>query len=141
MDPLDLARWQFAITTVYHFLFVPLTIGLSFLVAGLQTAWVRTGPAAAAALTLAGAVRAAAVRREGWAFAGTATAIALTVASVFTAVDSLGGRPVAEAAASPYSLTVLSWGALLLAPAVLLYQGWTYWVFRRRVGLRDTPPH
>jgi cytochrome bd ubiquinol oxidase subunit I len=43
MDALDLARWQFGITTVYHFLFVPLTIGLSFLVAGLHTAWVRTG--------------------------------------------------------------------------------------------------
>ena len=40
---LDLARWQFAITTVYHFFFVPLTIGLSLLVAGMQTAWVRTG--------------------------------------------------------------------------------------------------
>ena len=40
---LDLARWQFAIVTVYHFLFVPLTIGLSMLVAGMQTAWVRTG--------------------------------------------------------------------------------------------------
>ena len=43
MDPLILARWQFGITTVYHFLFVPISIGLSFLVAGLQTAWVRTG--------------------------------------------------------------------------------------------------
>ena len=43
MDALDLARWQFGITTVYHFLFVPITIGLSFLVAGLHTAWVRTG--------------------------------------------------------------------------------------------------
>jgi cytochrome d ubiquinol oxidase subunit I len=43
MDALDLARWQFGVTTVYHFLFVPITIGLSFLVAGLQTAWVRTG--------------------------------------------------------------------------------------------------
>ncbi|WP_020658969.1 cytochrome ubiquinol oxidase subunit I [Amycolatopsis benzoatilytica] len=43
MNALDLARWQFGITTVYHFLFVPLTIGLSFLVAGMQTAWVRTG--------------------------------------------------------------------------------------------------
>jgi cytochrome bd ubiquinol oxidase subunit I len=40
---LDLARWQFAITTVYHFLFVPLTIGLSLLVAGMQTVWHRTG--------------------------------------------------------------------------------------------------
>ena len=43
MDVLDLARWQFGITTVYHFLMVPLTIGLSVLVAGVQTAWVRTG--------------------------------------------------------------------------------------------------
>ncbi len=43
MEPLDLARWQFGITTVYHFLFVPITIGLAFLVAGLQTAWYRTG--------------------------------------------------------------------------------------------------
>jgi cytochrome d ubiquinol oxidase subunit I len=42
MQALDLARWQFAITTVYHFLFVPITIGMAFLVAGLQTAWFRT---------------------------------------------------------------------------------------------------
>jgi cytochrome d ubiquinol oxidase subunit I len=42
MNSLDLARWQFAITTVYHFLFVPITIGMAFLVAGLQTAWYRT---------------------------------------------------------------------------------------------------
>jgi cytochrome d ubiquinol oxidase subunit I len=43
VDVLQLARWQFGITTVYHFLMVPLTIGLSILVAGMQTAWVRTG--------------------------------------------------------------------------------------------------
>ena len=43
MDALDLARWQFAITTVYHFLFVPLTISLAFIVAGFQTAWYRSG--------------------------------------------------------------------------------------------------
>ena len=42
MNSLDLARWQFAITTVYHFLFVPITIGMAFSVAGLQTAWFRT---------------------------------------------------------------------------------------------------
>ncbi|QYC40265.1 Cytochrome bd-II ubiquinol oxidase subunit 1 [Nonomuraea coxensis DSM 45129] len=46
MDPLDLARWQFGITTVYHFLFVPVTIGLSLLVAILNTVWVRTGKVA-----------------------------------------------------------------------------------------------
>jgi cytochrome d ubiquinol oxidase subunit I len=43
VNALDLARWQFGITTVYHFLFVPITLGLSMLVAGLQTAWYRTG--------------------------------------------------------------------------------------------------
>ncbi len=43
MEALDLARWQFGITTVYHFVLVPLTIGLSILVAIMQTAWVRTG--------------------------------------------------------------------------------------------------
>ncbi|MFK3979899.1 cytochrome ubiquinol oxidase subunit I [Micromonospora sp. NPDC050397] len=43
MDALDVARWQFGVTTVYHFLFVPLTIGLSLLVAILQTLWHRTG--------------------------------------------------------------------------------------------------
>jgi cytochrome d ubiquinol oxidase subunit I len=43
MDALDLARWQFGITTVYHFLFVPITISLAFIVAGFQTAWFRSG--------------------------------------------------------------------------------------------------
>ena len=42
MDVVDLARWQFGITTIYHFLFVPLSIGLSAIVAGLQTAWLVT---------------------------------------------------------------------------------------------------
>lgn len=43
MDPLDIARWQFGITTVYHFVMVPLTLGLGPLVAIMQTLWVRTG--------------------------------------------------------------------------------------------------
>ncbi|MBT2413459.1 cytochrome ubiquinol oxidase subunit I [Streptomyces sp. ISL-12] len=43
LAPETLARWQFGITTVYHFLFVPLTISLAALTAGLETAWVRTG--------------------------------------------------------------------------------------------------
>ncbi len=42
MDPLSLARWQFGVTTVYHFLFVPITIGMAFLIAITETAWVRT---------------------------------------------------------------------------------------------------
>ena len=42
MDLVDIARWQFGIITVYHFLFVPITIGLSAIIAGYETAWVRT---------------------------------------------------------------------------------------------------
>ena len=43
MDALDVSRWQFGITTVYHFIFVPLTIGLAPLIAAMQTAWHITG--------------------------------------------------------------------------------------------------
>src|SRR5512136_2871223 len=43
MDPILLARLQFAITTVYHFFFVPLTLGLAVLVALMETWYVRTG--------------------------------------------------------------------------------------------------
>ena len=43
MDALDVSRWQFGITTVYHFIFVPLTIGLAPLIAVMQTVWAVTG--------------------------------------------------------------------------------------------------
>lgn len=43
MDPLDIARWQFGITTVYHFLLVPLTLGLGPVVVLFHTMYVRTG--------------------------------------------------------------------------------------------------
>jgi cytochrome d ubiquinol oxidase subunit I len=43
MDVLALARWQFAITTIYHFFFVPLTLGLSIFIAVLETIYVRSG--------------------------------------------------------------------------------------------------
>ena len=43
LSQLDLSRLQFATTTIYHFLFVPITIGLSWLVAALHTWWHRSG--------------------------------------------------------------------------------------------------
>ncbi len=43
MNALDVSRWQFGITTVYHFIFVPLTIGLAPLIAVMQTVWHVTG--------------------------------------------------------------------------------------------------
>jgi cytochrome d ubiquinol oxidase subunit II len=74
-------------------------------------------------------------RREGWAFTATATAIVLGVASVFGAMwpEPLPGLTVAEAASGPYTLTILTWLGLVALPLVMLYQGWTYWIFRRRL--------
>ncbi len=43
MDTLDLSRLQFAVVTIYHYFFVPMSIALAALTAGLQTAWRRTG--------------------------------------------------------------------------------------------------
>lgn len=42
MDVVDISRWQFGITTVYHFIFVPLTLGMAPLVAIMQTMWAFT---------------------------------------------------------------------------------------------------
>ncbi|MEO3869176.1 cytochrome d ubiquinol oxidase subunit II [Nonomuraea sp. B12E4] len=94
-----------------------------------------TFPALAAMAALAAATALSWRRREGWAFAATAGAIVLTSLAVFM---ELRGRPLpgltlAEAASGAYTLTVLSWIGLITLPFVLVYQGWTYWVFRRRV--------
>ena len=81
-------------------------------------------------------------RREAQAFAMTALATVALVATLFTGlyprvmVSSPGfenSLTVDGAASSHYSLAVMSVVALLLVPVILLYQGWTYYVFRRRV--------
>ncbi|MDG4766140.1 cytochrome d ubiquinol oxidase subunit II [Solwaraspora sp. WMMD406] len=108
------------------------------------------GLAVAAALALVAALAANRVRREGWAFTGTATAIGLAVAALFTALfptvlpstsDPAGTLTTTNAASTTYTLTIMTWVAALLTPVVLLYQGWTYWVFRRRVSVTDLPTH
>ncbi|GLY78897.1 cytochrome d ubiquinol oxidase subunit II [Actinoallomurus iriomotensis] len=108
-----------------------------------------TWPAvAAAALALAGAALANARGREGWAFAGTGAAIVLAVVTIFLAlfpyvmpstIAAANGLTTSNAAASPYTLKIMTIVALAITPMVLLYQGWTYWVFRRRIGVPPTP--
>ncbi|MEV4411706.1 cytochrome d ubiquinol oxidase subunit II [Catellatospora sp. NPDC049609] len=88
-------------------------------------------------------------RREGWAFTGTAAAIALAVASLFadlypfvlpsTVDPTTNSLTVANASSTPYTLKIMTWVALVFTPLVLLYQGWTYWVFRRRIGTQHIP--
>jgi len=112
------------------------------LLAGFLLGAARRPLAALAVLALVGGVLAIRRRREGWAFAGTAAAIGLTGVTLFASlypavlqstVDPAGTLTVANAASAPYTLTVMTWVAVLFAPLVLLYQGWTYWVFRRRL--------
>ncbi|MEU1588053.1 cytochrome d ubiquinol oxidase subunit II [Micromonospora sp. NPDC005710] len=106
--------------------------------------------AVGAALALLGAVAAARVRREGWAFTGTAVAIGLAVATVFAALfpnvlpstlDTAGTLTATNAASTPYTLKIMTWVAVIFTPVVLAYQGWTYWVFRKRIGVANIPQH
>lgn len=89
------------------------------------------------------------VEREGQAFALMGVAVTGTVMTFFSTlypnvvpstVDPAFSLTIAGTASSPYTLTVMSWVALFGTPAVLVYQGWTYWVFRRRIGTRHIPP-
>ncbi|WFE40369.1 cytochrome d ubiquinol oxidase subunit II [Micromonospora sp. WMMD998] len=106
--------------------------------------------AVGAALALLGGLAAARVRREGWAFTGTALAIALAVATLFAALfpnvlpstlDPAGTLTATNAASTPYTLKIMTWVAVVFTPIVLAYQGWTYWVFRRRIGVANIPQH
>ncbi|WP_026424831.1 cytochrome d ubiquinol oxidase subunit II [Actinokineospora inagensis] len=87
--------------------------------------------------------------REGQAFAALGVAVAASVVTLFgslypdvlpSTVDSSFSLTVAATASSHYTLQVMSWVALFGTPAVLVYQGWTYWVFRRRIATHHLPP-
>jgi cytochrome bd ubiquinol oxidase subunit II len=88
------------------------------------------------------------VGREGQAFTLLGLTIAATVVTLFGAlypnvlpstVDAANSLTIAETASSPYTLTVMTWLAAIATPAVLVYQGWTYWVFRKRISPAHIP--
>jgi cytochrome d ubiquinol oxidase subunit II len=104
--------------------------------------WATDITAAAAAVFLIGAVAANLRRREGWAFTATAVTILLAVVTLFgdlwpnvlpSSTNAAFSLNVHNAASSSYTLGVMSWVALFGTPLVLAYQGWTYWVFRKRI--------
>ncbi|MEU8011357.1 cytochrome d ubiquinol oxidase subunit II [Micromonospora parva] len=136
---------------------VRLGVGAAVLAVGFLT-WtltIRSSTAAVvfavgAALALLGGLAAAKVRREGWAFTGTAVAIGLAVATLFAALfpnvlpstlDAAGTLTATNAASTPYTLKIMTWVAVIFTPVVLAYQGWTYWVFRKRIGVANIPQH
>jgi cytochrome d ubiquinol oxidase subunit II len=88
-------------------------------------------------------------RRESWelsAFLASGLSIVLLLATIFlnlyprvliSSTDPSFSLTIQNASSSPYTLTVMTVVALVFAPLVLLYQGWTYWVFRRRISRSD----
>ncbi|WP_339937011.1 cytochrome d ubiquinol oxidase subunit II [Undibacterium luofuense] len=81
--------------------------------------------------------------REGWAFSFSAITTAFTVVSLFLAMypnvmpSSISPEfslNIFNAASTQYTLKVMTIVALVMTPIVLVYQGWTYWVFRKRVN-------
>jgi cytochrome d ubiquinol oxidase subunit II len=107
-------------------------------------------PALPAALGVAAVVLAvvfAHLRRSGLAFAATAFGVVLVVATLFTSLyprvmvsnpDFANSLTVTNASSAHYTLKVMTIVALILVPVILLYQGWTYHVFRHRLGGGDT---
>ena len=116
-----------------------------------------------AAVALVGGVAAVSRGREGWGFLGTFIAIGLAVAGLFVALfpDVMpttladgASLTTTNAAATAYTLRIMTVVAVVFTPLVLAYQGWTYWVFRtpdrrpphppaglgRRARMRPTDP-
>ena len=101
-----------------------------------------------AAMCLVGVVLTNRVGREGRAFLLSALAIGLGVAALFLALwpdvmpsstDPAFSLTVENASSTDYTLKVMTWVAVLITPVVLVYQGWTYWIFRKRIGPDQIP--
>jgi cytochrome d ubiquinol oxidase subunit II len=111
----------------------------------------RPGLGAGPALLIAGVALLAAgwfihKRSHGWAFALTALTIVFSVVGMamglyprvmVSSLNDAWSLTIYNASSSPYTLQVISIVALILVPIVLMYQGWSYWVFRQRVGRND----
>ncbi|RZU22018.1 cytochrome d ubiquinol oxidase subunit II [Streptomyces sp. BK239] len=81
--------------------------------------------------------------REGWSFALSGVTIVAAVAMLFltlfpnvmpSTLNEEWSLTVTNASSSPYTLKIMTWCAVIATPIVMLYQGWTYWVFRKRIG-------
>jgi cytochrome bd ubiquinol oxidase subunit II len=105
--------------------------------------------AALAAVALLAGVASIMRGREGWAFLGTAVTLVLAVATLFgdlwpdvlpSTTAAAYSLTVHNAASAHYTLTVMTWVAVIFTPVVVAYQGWTYWVFRKRLTSVETPP-
>ena len=103
---------------------------------------------ALAAVSLIAALLANHLKREGISFSLLVFTIITAVGSLFAALfpnvfpsstNPAFSLTIDNASSSQYTLTVMTWVAVIMIPLVLLYQGWTYWVFRKRVSRKSIP--
>ncbi|MFE7033053.1 cytochrome d ubiquinol oxidase subunit II [Streptomyces sp. NPDC057621] len=96
-----------------------------------------------AVVALVAAIGANQAGREGWAFGLSGLTIIAAVAMLFltlfpnvmpSSLNDEWSLTVTNASSSPYTLKIMTWCAVIATPVVMLYQGWTYWVFRKRIG-------
>ncbi|MFJ1706701.1 cytochrome d ubiquinol oxidase subunit II [Kitasatospora sp. NPDC088346] len=101
-----------------------------------------------AVAALLGSLAANRIGREGWAFVLSGLTVVAAVGMLFLALfpdvmpstlDPAWSLTVSNASSSPYTLKVMTVVAAVFTPIVLLYQGWTYWVFRKRIGVQHIP--
>jgi cytochrome d ubiquinol oxidase subunit II len=106
------------------------------------------GMAAAAAVSLVLALILNVIGKEGLAFTAMALTIVFAVGTILSAlfpnvmpssIDPAFNLTIENASSTQYTLSVMSWVALFAMPLVLAYQGWTYWVFRRRITREQIP--
>lgn len=118
------------------------TVGLAF-AEGRELAMVTAVLSAVAAVLLVASWISNARGREGWAFGFGAATIVTAVLTLWFALfpyvmpsstDLANSLTIENASSTDYTLTIMSWAALIFLPLVLLYQGWTYWIFRKRVS-------
>ncbi|PID54435.1 MAG: cytochrome d ubiquinol oxidase subunit II [Micrococcales bacterium] len=105
---------------------------------------------AAAAACLIGAVLLTRARNEKCAFILTSVTILAAVVLLFgslwpdvmpSSTDPAYSLTVDNASSTDYTLTVMTWVAVILTPVVLVYQGWSYWVFRKRLTVAALPQY
>ena len=86
---------------------------------------------------------------DGWAFACTALVVAAVVVLLFGALypnlvpstlNKQWNVTIYNASSTPYTLKIMTWVTAFFAPLTVVYQGWTYWVFRQRISAEHIPP-
>ena len=130
----------------------PVTVALAVfglwtqLAHGTDWTWLVLGFAVVAQLTAVMLVLADA--GDGFAFASTTAVVVAVVTLVFgclypdlipSTLDPAWSLTIENASSSAYTLKIMTWAALVVTPVVLVYQGWTYWVFRQRISAERIP--